>query len=402
MKKERYLIVLFFFIQNLIHSLGHPVTPALVSSLGIPDYMFGVFFASMSFGLMIGGPIWGGIGDRGKKKIFIIIGLLMYSVGQFGFGYSGNQYLMVFFRFFSGFGVVSSITLMTSHLIEVTDKQDRARFLAYIGAAVTLGASLSYYLGGFLSTNPFTVDLFNITNFKEIFLIQAVMNIGYIIVIIFLFKDRKQEIPTPKSNIFQSFKFIKSVDYRLFLFLIALTFITMGATNLNKFIDVFFNDMQLTSLDLGQFKMVTGLVSLFASIFLVPYFSRVRKQIGLMIIIQLLSAAIVYYTFRANTFILTAYTIYMLYIIFKAIFTPLEQNYISLHAKEGEYGKIMGIRQSFISIGMVLGPLVGGFLYEKSALLLFDSSATTFIIGVIILVFVSLSYRNKKSNSEAI
>ncbi|XFA98458.1 hypothetical protein ACAG96_06210 [Candidatus Izemoplasma sp. B36] len=90
MKKDRYIIVLFFLIQNIIHNMGHPVTPEFVKSLGIADYMFGVFFATMSLGLMIGGPIWGTLGDRGKKKLYIVFGLVLYSIGQFGFGYSGN------------------------------------------------------------------------------------------------------------------------------------------------------------------------------------------------------------------------------------------------------------------------------------------------------------------------
>ncbi len=401
MKKDKYIIILFFFIQNLIHNLGHPVTPGLVSSLGIHDYMFGVFFATMSFGLMIGGPIWGTLGDRGKKKIYIIIGLLMYSIGQFFFGYSENQYLMVFFRFVSGFGVVSSITLFTSHLIEVTEKENRAKYLAYIAAAVTLGASLGYYIGGFISTNPFMVQLFNITNNKEVFLIQSLLNIAYIGIIILLFKDRKCAIPnTKKFKLIDSFKSMKNIDYKLILFLVALAFITMGAINLNKFIDVYFIDLQYSSLELGTFKMVTGYVSLFASIFLVPLFSRFRKQIGLMIGIQIVSALIVFYTFRASEFLLTVYTVFMIYILSKAIFTPLEQNYISLKANEGEYGKFMGIRQSFLSIGMVIGPLIGGFLYEKNPMLMFDSSAISFVVGFVILFIISLLYKKDKKTSE--
>ncbi|XMB71492.1 MFS transporter [Mycoplasmatota bacterium WC30] len=401
MKKERYLIVMFFLIQNIIHNLGHPVTPEFVRSLGIQDYMFGVFFATMSLGLMIGGPIWGSLGDKGKKKLYIVIGLLMYSVGQFGFGYAGNQYIMVIFRILSGLGVVSSITLFTSHLIEITEKKDRARFLAYVGAAVTLGASLGYYLGGFISSNAFTRDLFNITNNKEIFLIQALLNILYIGVVVLLFKDRKCAMPSgKKTNPFEGFKFVKQIDFKLILFLIALAFITMGAINLNKFIDVYFNDLSFDTLELGTFKMVTGMVSLFASIFLVPFFARIKKRIGLMIVIQILSAIIVFYTFRSATFLLTVYTIYMMYIILKAIFTPLEQNYISSHAKEGEYGKIMGIRQSFLSIGMVLGPLIGGILYEYKPLWLFDSSAIAFIIGFGILLVVLILYKKEKITSE--
>ncbi len=399
MKKERYIIVLFFLIQNIIHNLGHPVTPAFVRSLGIQDFMFGVFFATMSLGLMIGGPIWGIIGDRGKKKLYIVIGLLMYSIGQFFFGYSNNQYLMVFFRLFSGLGVVSSITLFTSYLIEITDKEHRAKYLAYIAGAITLGASLGYYLGGFLSTNATMVELFHITNYKEIFLIQAVLNLVYIGVILLLFKDRRCAFHVgPKQSVFSSLKSIRYIDFKLILFFVSLAFITMGAINLSKYMDVFFNDSGLNPLELGTFVMVTGYVSLFTSIFLVPLFAKMKKQIGLMIIIQVINALIVFYVFRANNFLISVYTVFMIYVIFKAIYTPLEQNYISLHAKEGEYGKIMGIRQSFVSIGMVAGPIIGGFLYAKSSLLLFDSSAMSFLIGFLILIVVSIL--NKKQRTK--
>ena len=170
----------------------------------------------------------------------------------------------------------------------------------------------------------------------------------------------------------------------------------MGAINLNKFIDVYFIDQGLDSLQLGTFKMVTGYVTLGASIFLVPLFAKFRKQIGFMILLQSISVAIIFYTFRTNDFVRTVYSIYLIYILIKAIFTPLEQNYISYHVKDGEYGKIMGIRQSFISIGMVIGPLLGGFLYERNPVRLFDSSAIAFIIGFILLIIVSIL--NKKNN----
>lgn len=308
---------------------------------------------------------------------------------------------MVLFRLLSGFGVVASITLLTSHLVEMTDKNERAKYLALIAAAVTLGASLGYYLGGFIAENSFTKELFNITNYKEIFLIQALVNIIYILVIIIFFHDKKAKTKSIKKiSVFSGFKAIKNMDYRLLMFLIALTFISIGQINLNKYIDVFFIDLAYSPLQLSEFKLVTGGVTLIASIFLVPFFGRIRKQIGLMIVIQALSAIIVFYTFRANQFIVIVYSVYMLYIILKAIFTPLEQNYISLHAEEGEYGKIMGTRQSFISIGYVIGPLVGGVLYGISPQLLFDSSAIAFLIGLTILVLLGFLYKKERIANE--
>jgi len=242
------------------------------------------------------------------------------------------------------------------------------------------------------------IQWFNITNYKEIFLIQAVLNIIYVGIVLILFKDRRCAFNVgPKESVFSSLKSIKNIDFRLLLFFISLMIITIGTINLSKYIDVYFNELGYSPLELGTFVMVTGYVSLFTSIFIVPFLARMKKQIGLMLVIQIINALIVFYVFRSNNFLLSVYTVYMVYVIFKAIYTPLEQNYISLHAKEGEYGKIMGVRQSFVSIGMVIGPLIGGFLYGKSPLLIFDASAIAFLIGFGILFIVSILNRKQKT-----
>ncbi|MDC7243617.1 MAG: MFS transporter, partial [Sphaerochaetaceae bacterium] len=312
MKKDKNIIILLFLIQNIIHNMGHPVTPAFVKSLGISDYMFGIFFATMSFGLVLGGMIWGGLGDRGKKKTYIVLGLILYSIGQFGFGYCNNQYLMIIFRFISGFGVVASITLYTAKLVEITDKKERAKYLAFISAAVTLGASIGYYLGGFIAENTFTQALFNISNYKEIFLIQSLLNLLYIVFVLLVFKDNYSDSNTnSKKNILASFKSIRKIDYRLLLFLIALIFISIGQINIDKYLDVYFDDLGYNSLSIGIFKMVIGLVSLITSIFLVKHFAKIRKQLGLMIVFLIISSFVIFYTFRSTNFIVIIYSLFM-------------------------------------------------------------------------------------------
>src|SRR6056297_2048499 len=102
MKWALVIMIIIYFFQGLIHNLGHPITPAFVTKdLQIPEYMFGVFYSTMSLGLVFGAPLWGIIADRGNKKIAMVGGLLIYSIGQFAFGYVGNMYWMVFFRFLS-------------------------------------------------------------------------------------------------------------------------------------------------------------------------------------------------------------------------------------------------------------------------------------------------------------
>lgn len=402
MKKTVYLIIIFSFIQGIIHNLGHPVTPAFVSGLGIPNYMFGVFFATMSFGLMIGAPIWGILSDHGQKKRYILIGLLIYSVGQFLFGYVHNASWMVVVRFVSGFGVIASSTLMISHVIEISDMKDRARHLAYIAAAVTLGASIGYFLGGFLATNELMRAWFGTTDLSRIFLIQAIANLVYVLFIFISFKEEKHEVHLKRRpSVIQGFKEAAYIEPSLLIFLISLTFITVGATNLSKYLDVYFNELGYNPQQLGTFVMATGFVSLFASIFIVPFIARIRKLLTVIMVIQVLSALIVFFVFRAEHFLIMAYTVYMFYVILKTVYQPLEQNYISLQAKDGKYGTVMGIRQSFVSIGMVIGPLLGGVLYEIRPLLMFDFSGFVFLVGAGLLIWVYRLQIKKQKQTRA-
>ncbi len=395
------MILSFYFLQGIIHNLGHPITPDLVNDMGIADYMFGIFFATMSFGLMLGGPLWGTLGDHGNKRSYIVVGLLVYSFGQYMFGNVGNVYWMVFFRFISGFGVAASAALLIGILICESGKEDRMKFIGWSVAAFTVGSSIGYLIGGtVLGESKFFYDLLEPNLYGNIFLIQAVLNTMLAIYMYFGLAKIKQEVNGDKRpSILQGFKDISKLNPTLVIFLVSLSFISVGMINVSKFIDVYFIELGNTSGELGWFVFATGLVSLFTSIAIVPYIARLKKDMTIMIYMQVVSAIIVYFVFRSNEFIVLLYTIFMVYVILKAIYGPLEQSYISGHASEGKYGTIMGVRQSFFAIGLVIGPLIGGFLYNIRPIYVFDFSVIMFILGGILLLFVK-GRINKENNIQ--
>ena len=396
MKKAIIWVFILYFFQGVIHNLGHPVTPYLVSDLGIEDYMFGVFFAAMSFGLMLGGPIWGVLGDRGNKRIYMAIGLIVYSIGQYMFGYSGNEYVMVLFRFLSGFGVAASVTLLLSHLICLAPKEKRTNYIAWSVAMFTIGSSLGYFIGGFISTNEFFVDLLGTDDLRRIFLIQAVLNVFHAINMYIQIKQVKEPVNgEEKISLIQGFLDIKKMNKNLIIFLISLTFISIGMINISKFIDVYFKELGYDQGDLGTFVFWTGIVSLLTSVFIVPLVVKYKKELSIMIWIQVLSSIIVFFVFRGNEILLLLYTVFMIYVILKAIYAPMEQNYISTFAHDGKYGTIMGVRQSFFAVGMVIGPLIGGFLYDIKPLYVFDFSVLMFILGFILMIAVRNRLKNQ-------
>ena len=396
MKKAVISIIILYFIQGVIHNIGHPVTPAFVRSLEIPDYMFGFFYATMSFGLMLGAPLWGVLADRGKKRFVMVLGLLIYSVGQLGFGYANNMYWMVFFRFISGFGVAASMTLFISHMIEVSIPNQRAKHLAWLAATFALGASIGYVIGGFISTNPTLVSFLNTDDLRVVFLIQALLNLFHALNVFILIKEKDViNKSTKKPTLIESFKNIRKINTNLLLFLVSLTFVSISITNLSKYLDVHFDSLGYNSQDLGNFVFVTGIVSIITSVLIVPLITKLHKNLLIMMITQLVSIIVVLYVFRANDFLLVVYTVYMIYVISKAIYQPLEQNFIADNASDGFYSSIMGVRQSFYSIGMISGPLIGGYLYELSPIYVFDFSALMILIGLILMLIVFIRIKKK-------
>jgi len=395
--------MVIYFFQGIIHNLGHPVTPAFVQDdLGIPKYMFGVFFATMSLGLVFGAPIWGIVADRGHKRMAMVGGLILYSIGQFAFGYVGNMYWMVFFRFVSGFGVSATLTLFISQTVEISKPENRAKHLAWMAAALALGRSIGYWIGGFLSSNTWIVTRLHTGEgeLQTIFLIQALLNLIHAAVVFIIIKDNKT-VPKPlqKTNFIKSFKNLGKIDKNVLLFLISLIFMSIAFTNFSKYLDVYFNDLGYSTDVIGNFNLVMGVVGILTSIFIVPFVIRVKRTLLIFEIIQITSILSVLYVFRSNQFMVAIYTVFMIYVVGQAIYRPLEQHFIAEQVKDGLYATTMGVRQSFFSIGMVIGPLIAGVLIEIKPIYAFDFNTAMLAIGFMLVLLVDIRMRKEKTQS---
>lgn len=396
MRKKIFILIILFFIQGVITNIGHPVTSHYITELGISDYMFGIFLATMSLGMMIGAPFWGNLGDRKNRKFIIAIGLFIYGLGQFLFGLFDNQWLLLVVRFISGFGISASMTLITSELILNSNINNRAKNIAYLSAGLTLGSGLGYYLGGLINSNNFFIINLKTNLYHNVFYIQAFLTIMFLVLILVFFKPLPNNTVTDnkKTYFWEGFKEIKYLSKDLIIFLIALALINTAASNVDKFIDPYFNLLNYTTKDIGNYKFIIGIISVVSSIIIVPLITKYNKnRLKLMAILQIISAILVFISFRINNFLFAAYSILLVYTAIKAIFQPVEQAYISSYANDTNMGKITGVRQAFLSVGTIIGQSFGAFLFNKNALWLFNSSVIIFILSVFLIAY---SYNSRK------
>ncbi len=379
MKKTLYLIFSYYLIQGTLHNLGHPITPTYVNDLALNPRMFGFFFSFMSLGIVVGSLFWGVLGDRYKNRPLIVFGLLFYSIAQVGFGTSVNPYVMTAFRFLAGFSVSASITLLLAYTIYHSPDEDRVKNIAITAALLALGTTFGYQIGGLLG------NLF----IREVFYIQAGANALYAGYVALTYKEFSGK-HINGAKLTDQFKTALRLDKSLLVFLIGLALATIAATNLSKYLDVYIIDSGYTPAELGTFVLVTGMVGIFTNFVIVPRVAKFKKDMLIMRYLQLASALLIVVTFQIEPLMLGLYTIFLLYVVMKAMFEPLEKHYISLSATPKTYASLMGVRQMFFSIGMVLGPLISGFLYEINPLYVFYFSAGMFGFAFLL---ISLSDR---------
>lgn len=399
MKKKIAILFIVLFLQGVVTNIHHPLMPAYVRFLNLDPFMVGLFFSLMNLGTLIGGPFWGNHGDTGKKRISVLIGLIIYGVGQslFGLGHIFSPLVLGLLRFFSGFGISAALTLIISEVIIISSPENRSRNIAYGGAILALGSSFGYFIGGQIHTKEFFHLLFNSDKFSNMLLFQGILIVLFAIFYYFIYQP--EEIitnQTKKTYFWEGFKEIKNISKSLLFFLIALTLITFAYTNVDKYLEIYFDDLGYGPDMIGNFKMIVGFVSIIITFILVPTLSKFKKRITLLSILQILSALTIFIVFNINQnyFITYIYTIFMAYIIIKAIFTPLEQDFVSSFSTKNNTATLMGIRQSFYSIGTIIGPIVGGVIYGYSSKLLFNIAAITFLVAII---FLYISNRLLKS-----
>jgi len=362
-------------LQAFVFNLSNVITPAYLSDLGLEKYYFGYFFALWSFGMLVSSPIWGTLGDLYGKKRFVIIGLLIYGFSQAVFYYSDSISILIFFRVLSGVGVGAPVTLLFSYLISTSKKVEIG--LAKRMAFLTIGATLSYKVAGELSTHMQ----------NELFLMQSLLTSVLILMVVIIVKnDDSPHCVLPKQyNLFNSLKEFRLLNIRNTMFLFSITLTTMTFVTIDRFIDLYVIDQGLSPLELGNLKTIFGIVTIMANFYIIP---KLRTFLGNVYILQtteLLMAIIVLVTFQDNQLIILLYTIFLGYVVLRAIFTVSEQLYLSNQVEKSDLGRFMGLRQSFTCLGMLLGPIIGGHIYTENPINLFVFCVVSLLLSSIIL-----------------
>lgn len=391
MKSQRSTFPLFFIlasIQSMAANFAHPITPTLIQELGLANYSFGLFFAGMSFSNFLFSPMWAKQVKRiGSRKVLLIC-CIGYAIGQALFATLKTIPTIMVARLISGFFVGGIMVSYLTYIVSKAPDSKKGTYLTTSATISTVFASFGYFVGGMVGVYsiPLTFAIQVIT--------LASCGIGFV----FALEDDKEEgiqIHLLKdANPFTAFLDAKKFMTPSFVLIFCCVFISSVATtcfdqSFNYYIkDVF----QFSSAYNGLIKAVIGFISLTANATICVWILT-KTNFKKSAIFVFLSCTLTLLSLGFISSIIIFIMVVLIFFAFNSIYIPIIQNICVVDAKKEDSKMVVGFYNAIKSLGMIVGALYAGFVYDLENTLPFLSAGIFFFIAMAILIW----YQRHKS-----
>ena len=146
------LVIIFVtvFIDLLGFGIIIPLLPFYAETFGASAMVVGLLATSFSLMQFVFAPIWGRLSDRWGRRPIILAGLLGSALSYLAFGLATSLPMLFAARILAGIAG-ANIPTAQAFIADSTTPQNRARGMGLVGAAFGLGFIFGPAIGGFLS-----------------------------------------------------------------------------------------------------------------------------------------------------------------------------------------------------------------------------------------------------------
>ncbi len=170
------------------------------------------------------------------------------------------------------------------------------------------------------------------------------------------------------------------------ILLLLILIMSFGMTNFQGMIGLYAIDkFAFDTKQVGSIWMLMGIILILGQGALVGPLSRRLGELQL-IKIGLLGGALGFVAVALAVDYLTVMLALSFFILALSVIGPSLNSYISTFA-ERQQGTLMGLNSAFTSLGRVIGPLWGGYIYDVNVAYPFLSGAATLALGLLVSLF---------------
>jgi MFS transporter, DHA1 family, tetracycline resistance protein len=365
-------IFLTVFLDLLGFGLVIPFLPGFARQLGASDLvaaLTGAVYSLMQFLLV---PFWGRLSDRIGRRPVLLGSIAATAAGMIFLGFADSLVLLFAARMWSGMAT-ANIAVAQAYIADVTPPEGRARGMGLIGMAFGLGFIFGPFVGGILARVPIMGRAGALPAFVAAGL--SIINLALATVTL------PESLPRESRGAATSHR-RKAFD--LAGARLALAHPDVGrALGINFLLVFWFAGMEQTfrlftddafSMSVAETGSYLGLVGVAAAVVQGGLIGRLSRRFGE---VRLLIAGLLIQT--AGFLLLGAAprvvaspraTLAAACVLIAAgsgLVSPSVSSYVSRRAGADTQGLMLGTLQSFSALARVLGPAVGGLLYQTIA-----------------------------------
>jgi DHA1 family tetracycline resistance protein-like MFS transporter len=386
------LVIIFItvFIDLLGFGIIIPLLPFYAQSFGASAFTIGLLGTSFSLMQFIFSPIWGRWSDKIGRKPIILLGLMGSCVSYLALALATSLPLIFFARIIGGIAG-ANIPTAQAYIADVTTPENRAKGMGMVGAAFGLGFIFGPAIGGLLSRFGPEAPMW----------FASALCFGNFVAAWFLLPEsRKVTAETKTLGRMEAFR--HALTNPALVLLLALYFIVTMAFSSFEATFALFSEARFgfTSTSIGfLFAFIGVVLALIQGVLVHKVVKRVgeARLIPAAIFCIALGVGLVPFVWSVPT-LLVALGILAVGMGFN---NPSLSSMVSRLSNKDDQGGILGLASSLASLGRVVGPAAGGFLYDAYGMTTPYVSASGLMFVAFAVSFVGLSRLRHETHAAA-
>ncbi len=363
-QQRRQLVILFLTLLMVMVGFGIilPIMPFFAESMGATATHLGLLFASFSLAQLISSPIWGRYSDRIGRRPVLLMGLIGMALSFLLFGLAQSLWMLFVARTLGGLLSSSVVPAAMAYVADSTDPKQRGQSMGLLGAAMGLGMIFGPAIGGFLGVFSPAVPFFVaagltilVTGFAALFLPESLSHEA---------REIAGARPRGESPPSAYRQLIHSLHGPAGLLLLLGFISTFALASLFGTFALFAEArFGYGESEMGAVFVALGLVSALGQGWLVGrMIARWMEErviqgglllsalgfLGLILAYDLASLAVITAIIGLGT----------------SLLGPALTSLISQRTPPDQQGTIMGVFNSYQSLGRIAGPLLGGIIFD--------------------------------------
>lgn len=374
---KKLIILLTVFIDVLGIGIIIPVLPFYVESFGATATTITLLFAVYSFFSFFSGPFLGSWSDKIGRKPVLLLSLFSTSLGWLIFALAPNIIWLFIGRIIDGLAA-GNFPIAQSYLVDISkNEKEKISNLGLIGACFGVGLIVGPAIGGFLSSWFLSAPFWFVGGLALINSIMAVF---------FLPETNKNKDFNRKLELNPLKPLQLALDNKpLRLSLLAWFLFSLALASQQSIFSLYLNDkFGLGSIAVSLFMASAGIIIIInqAAIkkFWLKYFSENSLNIWLMFLI---GGGFLLMGLNYLWIFIIGYTINN---ITQSVLRATLTNRMTKRGGNQGHGAVLGVINSVMSLGMIIGPIFTGWLFEIHSSWPFWAAAVFALLAFLVLL----------------